>query len=60
MIMQLMSRGVHRSRREKNCTAVMLCGIDYFKMVNDQHGHSTGDDVLCEVARRLQIFPAVV
>ena len=33
--------------------AVMVVDIDRFKLVNDQHGHATGDEVLVEVARRL-------
>jgi diguanylate cyclase (GGDEF)-like protein len=32
----------------------MMCDIDHFKRVNGVHGHGTGDDVLREVARRLQ------
>jgi two-component system, cell cycle response regulator len=54
VIMELVSREMQRSFRENSCTAVMMCDIDHFKQVNDQHGHSAGDDVLREVARRLQ------
>ncbi len=54
VIVELLSREIQRSRREKACVAVMLCDVDHFKKVNDQHGHAAGDDVLREVARRLQ------
>jgi len=54
VIVELMEREIQRSRREKNPVAIMLCDIDHFKAVNDRYGHNTGDDVLCEVARRLQ------
>jgi diguanylate cyclase (GGDEF)-like protein len=32
----------------------MLSDVDHFKQVNDQFGHSTGDAVLRELARRLR------
>jgi diguanylate cyclase (GGDEF)-like protein len=34
--------------------SVIVCDIDYFKLVNDAHGHLIGDEVLQRLAHRLQ------
>ena len=41
------------SRRTGQPLSVILCDIDYFKRVNDTHGHMAGDVVLRDVADRL-------
>src|SRR3954463_9318874 len=33
--------------------AVFLLDVDHFKLINDNHGHGVGDEVLAELAARL-------
>jgi diguanylate cyclase (GGDEF)-like protein/PAS domain S-box-containing protein len=44
---------VARSRRYGEQAALMVIDLDGFKRVNDQHGHTVGDDTLKAVARAL-------
>jgi two-component system cell cycle response regulator len=53
VILDLLGRELARSRRERVCTAILLCDLDRFKDVNDTYGHPAGDEVLKETAKRL-------
>ena len=43
-----------RTQRRPQALAVLFVDLDGFKAINDRHGHATGDQILVEVARRLQ------
>ena len=54
LLMDRLSQAIARARREREHLALMILDLDGFKEVNDTLGHAAGDDLLCQVARRVR------
>jgi diguanylate cyclase (GGDEF)-like protein len=54
LFMQKLEEAIDRARVNGSRLAVLFIDLNRFKQINDQYGHSVGDDVLAIVARRLQ------
>ena len=52
-IVERLRNEVNRFERSGHRFSVLIADIDYFKMVNDTHGHDCGDYALCQVASTL-------
>jgi diguanylate cyclase (GGDEF)-like protein/PAS domain S-box-containing protein len=50
----LLNAARESARRHGRSLALMFVDLDRFKLINDSLGHQLGDQVLCEVARRLR------
>jgi len=52
-LLDLLKKETERSRRSQDSFGIIMADVDFFKKVNDTHGHLVGDSVLREVGRRL-------
>ena len=48
-----LQRELDRAQRGQYSLTLMMVDLDHFKQLNDQHGHSFGDQVLVEFSQRL-------
>jgi PAS domain S-box-containing protein len=54
LFLDRLSQAFERAKRKNNYHfAVMFLDLDGFKGINDRYGHSMGDDLLVEIAQRL-------
>lgn len=49
-----LSYELHRAKRYKHPLTLIMCDLDYFKIINDKHGHAQGDIVLQSIAQCLK------
>lgn len=47
-------QAIKNARRDQNRLAIVFLDLDRFKLINDSFGHAAGDEILQQVAQRLQ------
>ena len=51
---EIITHEVHKFKRYKHNTSLIICDIDHFKHINDKHGHLLGDIALKTIAATIQ------
>lgn len=54
LFMATLERSLAHAERQNTSVALLFVDLDHFKSINDTLGHDAGDQLLIEVARRLQ------
>lgn len=54
VIMGILDKTVAKLRRTGESFALMMFDVDYFKKINDSHGHLAGDEVLSVLVRTIE------
>ena len=54
LLLDRFKHAIAKGRRHSERMAVLFLDLDHFKLINDSHGHSVGDEVLKMAAQRMQ------
>ena len=52
--LEMIDAELARSKRSQGALSIMMFDVDYFKRINDQHGHPCGDAVLTAVGQKIR------
>ncbi|HEY0847793.1 MAG TPA: EAL domain-containing protein [Noviherbaspirillum sp.] len=52
-LVKTISEAIEKTEAESRQLAMLFCDLDFFKSVNDMHGHDFGDKCLMEITRRI-------
>jgi diguanylate cyclase (GGDEF)-like protein len=55
LFMDRLNQALTQAQRQEFKFAVLFIDLDRFKIINDNHGHKAGDNVLKEVAKKLRL-----
>ena len=55
LLLDRLTQALYLAKRENSYLAVLFVDLDRFKQLNDSYGHDAGDQMLIEVANRLQM-----
>ncbi len=56
LLLDRLRMAIRQTRRKEEKIALLCINLDHFNQVNNSLGHSAGDDLLIEVAKRLQLL----
>lgn len=54
LLQERLSTAMHHAQKYARAVALLFIDLDGFKDVNDQYGHTAGDEVLCAMAHRMK------